>query len=121
MKSLLECVGKQKMTTIKSRYEQLSAHIKTQGSDNILAAGLCWGAWAAFRMSADYNNIKAIASIHPSFIVEKYYGGSELSLVNACKCPTFFYSCSNDEIGTKKGGEYVKILSDKFGADKVGS
>lgn len=66
---ILEVVGQQKMATIKAKYEKLSAYIKTQGSDTVLAAGFCWGAWTAFRMSADYGNIRAIAGIHPSLNV----------------------------------------------------
>jgi hypothetical protein len=36
------------------------------------------------------------------------------------RCPAFFYACSNDQPGTKKGGEYVKLLEKKFG-DRVGT
>lgn len=50
-------------------------YIKGEGSETILAAGYCWGAWMAFRMSADYNNIRAIAAVHPSLNVENFYGG----------------------------------------------
>lgn len=41
--------------------------------------------------------------------------------MESVRCPAFFYACSNDQPGTKKGGEYVKILERKFGAEKVGS
>jgi hypothetical protein len=37
------------------------------------------------------------------------------------KSPAFFYATSNDQPGTKPGGEYVSIVADKFGADKTGS
>lgn len=114
-------MSQQKVATIKAKYEKLTAHIKSQGSETVLAAGYCWGAWVAFRLSADYNNIRAIAGVHPSLNVENFYGGNEVKLVESVKCPVFFYSTSNDQPGTKKGGEYVKILERKFGADKVGS
>lgn len=107
---LIATVKLQKIPEIKSKYERLSAYIKSQGSDSFVVAGFCWGAWTAFRMSADYNNIKAIAAIHPSLNVEGIYGGTEASLVEAVRCPVFFYSCSNDQPGTKKGGEYLSIL-----------
>jgi hypothetical protein len=61
-------------------------------------------------MSADYNNIKAIAAVHPSLNVENFYGGTEIKLVQSVKCPVYFYACSNDQPGTKTNGEYVKIL-----------
>lgn len=121
MPKLLEALQKQKIATIKSRYERLSQHIKAEGADQVLAVAFCWGVWAAFRVSADFGNIKAIAGIHPSLNVENFYGGKEIDLVQSVKCPAFLYSCSNDQPGTKKGGEYVKILADKFGDDKTGS
>lgn len=61
-------------------------------------------------MSAEYSNIRAIAAVHPSLNVENFYGGTEVKLVQGVKCPVYFYSCSNDQPGTKKGGEYVKML-----------
>lgn len=72
-------------------------------------------------MSAEYNNIRAIAGIHPSLNVENFYGGNEVKLVEAVKCPAFLYACANDQPGIKKGGEYIKILERKFGPEKVGS
>jgi dienelactone hydrolase len=78
---ILEVVQAQKISTIKAKYEKLSAHIKSEGSETFLAAAFCWGAWTAFRMSADYNNIRAIAGVHPSLNVENFYGGNEVKLV----------------------------------------
>ena len=110
------------MESLKTKYEKLSAHIKAEtGSVTFLAAAFCWGAWAAFRMSADYNNIRAIAAVHPSLNIENFYGGNEVKLVEAVKSPAFFYPCSNDQPGLKKGGEYVQILERKFGREKVGT
>lgn len=71
-------------------------------------------------MSAEYGNIAAIAAIHPSLNVENFYGSNEVKLVQSVKCPAYFYACSNDQPGTKKDGEYVKMLTERFG-EKVGT
>lgn len=118
---ILQVVQKQKYQSIKANYEKLSKHLKGEGVDSVLAASYCWGAWAAFRLSAEFGNMRAIAAVHPSLNIENFYGSNETKLVEAVKCPAYFYSTSNDQPGTKKGGQYVKIIAGKFGEDKTGS
>lgn len=112
---ILETVSKQKMPALKDKYEKVMGYLAEKGHTKVLALGFCWGVWFAFRMSADYDNILAIASPHPSLQVEGFYGGTEAKLVENVKCPAFLYVGGNDHANTKKGGEVANILARRFG------
>lgn len=49
---IYEVVQMQKVATVRARFETLLKHIKEKKCNKVLAAGFCWGAWAAFKMSA---------------------------------------------------------------------
>jgi dienelactone hydrolase len=105
---------------LKEKYEKVSKYMASKGHHKVASIGFCWGVWFAFRMSADYDNILAIAGPHPSLQVEGFYGGTEVKLIENTKCPAFFYVGGNDHANTKKGGELVNILVKRFG-DKAGT
>lgn len=72
-------------------------------------------------MSTEFDNIIAIGGMHPSLGVEQMFGGDINKLAEQIKSPCFFYPAGNDPENIKPNGEVVKILEQKFGADKVGS
>lgn len=50
----------------------------------------------AFRLATVYDNITAIAVMHPSFQCEGFYGGTDIELAKKIKCPAILYSAGND-------------------------
>lgn len=89
-------VKKQQIADINAKYEKLANHLKAKGFTKWLVAGYCWGAWVAFRLATVYDNIIAIATMHPSFQCEGFYGGKDEDLAKKIKCPAFLYAAGND-------------------------
>lgn len=73
---MIEIVQQQKTATLEEKYEKLSKYLSQNDHKKFLVLGMSWGTWFAFKMSAKYDNIKAIVAIHPAFVVEKFYGGT---------------------------------------------
>jgi dienelactone hydrolase len=112
-------VKRQQLKDISAKYEKLANHLKSKGSNKWLVAGYCWGAWVAFYLSSLYDNMTAIAAMHPSFQCEFFYGGTDLDLAKKIKAPAFLYAAGNDQENVKTNGAITKILEERF-KDKTG-
>jgi len=112
---MIEAVKCQKMAALKEKYEKLMKYMKANDFPKIYVIGFSWGAWFAMKMSAEYDNIKAIVGIHPALQVEKFLGGSEEQLVECVKCPILLEVSSGEGPNVKKGGDLINILTKKFG------
>lgn len=80
-----------------------------------LVLSMSWGSWLAFKMSAKYDNIKAIATVHPALMIEKMIGGSEEKLFEEVKCPSYLALSKSEGASLRQGGESFAILQRKFG------
>lgn len=78
---IYQVVQQQVVDKIHAKYEKLRNHLKDEGVEKVFAAGFCWGAWAAFRLSKQFGGIIAIAAVHPSINVQLFYGGTQAKLV----------------------------------------
>lgn len=106
----MEVVKAQKVEDVKTKYEKLAKYLNGKGHTKWLAAGYCWGAWAAFHLATIYDNFIAIAAMHPSLQCEGLYGGKDEDLASKIKCPAYLYPAGNDQDNVKTNGAITKIL-----------
>lgn len=92
-----------------------------KGVKQFFAAGFCWGVYAAFKLSAKYNNFINIIGYHPSLRLCGVFGESEVTFAESVQCPAYFVPAQNDPENVKTGGELVEILKKRFGEEKVGT
>jgi dienelactone hydrolase len=64
-----ESIKQQKMATLEEKYEKLTKYMNINDHKKFLVLSMSWGSWFAFKMSAKYDNIKAIATVHPALMI----------------------------------------------------
>jgi len=90
--------------------------LKEHGAKTFGIVGFCWGNWVVFHASAEFPEIKAGASAHPSAVQACEKFGENLDeIIDKIKVPQLVLAAGNDLDSIKPGGVYAEKLKQHGG------